>query len=64
MYATMSISTRLYPKLDLQNANKLHYKIRRKPVHESMGHTEISTTDDGYAGISYPCLISFRIRIR
>ena len=25
MYVTMSISTGLYPNLDLQNANKLHY---------------------------------------
>ena len=25
MYETMSISTGLYPKLDLWNANKLHY---------------------------------------
>jgi len=25
MYETMSISTRLYPNLDLWNANKLHY---------------------------------------
>jgi len=26
-YVTMSVSTGLYPNLDLQNANKLHYII-------------------------------------
>jgi hypothetical protein len=28
MYETMSISTALYPNLDLWNANKLHYITR------------------------------------
>jgi len=28
MYVTMSISTGLYPTLELQNANKLHYIMR------------------------------------
>jgi len=36
MYETMSISTGLYPNLDLWNANKLHYITSKVSISSSI----------------------------